>query len=99
MKGFIQFIRERGVVGLAVGFILGGAISKVVTSIVNDLINPVVGLIMGLTKGLETASLKIGSAKIIYGHFISTIIDFLIVAVVVYFLVKILKLDKLDNKK
>ena len=42
MKGFIAFIREQGVVGLAVGFILGGAIAKMVTSLVNDMINPLI---------------------------------------------------------
>jgi large conductance mechanosensitive channel len=43
MKGFLNFIREQGVVGLAVGFILGGSVSKVVTSLVTDIINPVLG--------------------------------------------------------
>jgi len=43
MKGFIEFVRDQGVVGLAVGFILGGAISKVVTSLVENIINPVGG--------------------------------------------------------
>ena len=41
MKGFLEFVREQGVVGLATGFILGGAVSKVVTSLVTDIINPV----------------------------------------------------------
>ena len=40
MRGFLNFIREQGVVGLAIGFILGGAISKLVAALVNDLINP-----------------------------------------------------------
>lgn len=99
MKGFLEFIREKGVVGLAVGFILGGAISKLVTSFVSDIINPVLGIILRMTKGLETASLKIGSARILYGHFITVLIDFTIIAFVVYFGVKILRLDKLDKKK
>ena len=99
MKGFLEFIREKGVVGLAIGFILGGAISKLVASFVSDIINPVLGIFLGLAKGLETASFIIGPAKILYGHFISTSIDFIVIAVVVYFGVKKLGLDKLDKKK
>jgi len=99
MKGFIEFIREKGVVGLAVGFILGGAVAKVVSSLVVDIINPVVGLILGSTKGLEKAYIPILNTKIMYGHFISVLIDFLIVAAVVYFGVKGLGFEKLDKKK
>ena len=99
MKGFIEFIRNQGVVGLAVGFILGGAISKVVSSVVSDLVNPVVGLMLGSTKGLEGAYVPLMNTKIMYGHFLSVLIDFLVIAGVVYFGVKGLGLDKIDKKK
>ena len=99
MKGFLEFIREKGVVGLAVGFILGGSISKLVTSLVNDVVNPLIGLLLGFTKGLQGATFKVGSASIMWGHFISTLIDFVIVAFVVYFGVKILRLDRLEKRK
>ena len=99
MKGFLEFIREQGVVGLAVGFILGGAVSKLVASLVSDIINPVLGIILGAAKGLDTAYLSFGPAKVLYGHFISTLIDFLVIAMVVYYGVKSLKLDKIDKKK
>ncbi|MDD4382246.1 MAG: MscL family protein [Candidatus Dojkabacteria bacterium] len=99
MKGFIKFIREQGVVGLAVGFILGGAVSKIVSSIVTDLINPLIGLLLGKLGNLDQAYLQIGESKLMWGNFISTFIDFVIIALVVYFGVKILKLDKLDKKK
>lgn len=99
MKGFLEFIREQGVVGLAVGFILGGSISKVVSAIVTDLINPILGLALGSTQGLQKAAFSIGKTKILYGHFLSVTIDFLIIAAVVYFVVKGLKLDKIDRKK
>ena len=98
MKGFIQFVREQGVVGLAVGFILGGAIAKMVTAIVTDLLNPLIGLAIG-GLNLKNAYLKIGAAKLLWGDFVSVCIDFLIVAFVVYFGVKLLKLDRLDKKK
>lgn len=99
MKGFIEFIRERGVVGLAVGFILGGAISKVVASFVADIINPILSIFLGLTGNLREAVLPVGPIKIMWGNFIGTTIDFLAIALVVYCGVKILKLDRLDKKK
>jgi large conductance mechanosensitive channel len=99
VKGFLNFIREQGVVGLAVGFILGGAVSKVVSSLVTDIINPFLGIILGATKGLESTYFKIGPAKILWGHFVGTLIDFLVIAVVVYYGVKGLGLDKLDKTK
>ena len=98
MKGFVEFIRKQGVAGLAIGFILGGAVSKVVTSIVTDLVNPIIGIALGATKGLETMVIRIGTAQILLGHFISTLIDFLVVALVVYFGVAIAKFEKLDKK-
>ena len=99
MKGFINFIREQGVVGLAVGFILGGAISKLVTAIVTDIINPLIGAILGSAVGLKDAFIQIGSSRILYGDLISTAVDFIVVALVVYFGVQMLGLNKLDKKK
>lgn len=99
MKGFIDFVREQGVVGLAVGFILGGAVSKVVSAFVNDIVNPIIGSLIGSVEGLKTATLKIGSANILYGDFISIFVDFVIIAFVVYFGVKVIGVDKLDKKK
>lgn len=98
MRGFLNFIREQGVVGLAVGFILGGAVSKVVSALINDLVNPLLGLALGATEGLKTASFGLGSVRILYGDFLSVLIDFIVVALVVYFGVKIIGLDKLDKK-
>ncbi len=98
IKGFLDFVREQGVVGLAVGFILGGAISKVVTALVTDIVNPLLSLLLGATSGLKAASLAIGSAKILYGDLISVVIDFLVVALVVYYGVKMIGIDKLDKK-
>lgn len=99
MKGFITFIREQGVMGLAVGFILGGAISKMVTSLVNDLVNPIVGIFLGRAGELKKIFLQVGPAKIMWGSFLNSFIDFAIIAMVVYFGIKGLGLDKLDKKK
>ena len=98
MKGFLQFIRNQGVAGLAVGFILGGAISKLVSAIINDIVNPLVGLALGVTKGLGNASFKIGGVSFLWGHLLSAFIDFLVIALVVYFGVKLLKIGKIQPK-
>ena len=99
MKGFLDFIREQGVVGLAVGFILGGAVSKLVASLVEDIISPILALGLSNMENLSEAYLQIGSARIMWGSFISVTVDFIVVALVVYFGVKALKLDKADKKK
>lgn len=99
MKGFVDFIRERGVVGFAVAFIIGGAITKLVTAFVTDIVNPLLGVILSKTKSLETMYFKLGQNKILWGHFVSSCIDFFILALVVYFLVRGLRLEKIDKKK
>ncbi len=97
MKGFIAFIREQGVIGLAVGFILGGAVAKVVASLVEDILNPFIGLALGAAGNLDAYSFMVGSAEVRWGNFIAVIVDFLVIALVVYFGVKGLGLDKLDK--
>ncbi|EKD80427.1 MAG: large-conductance mechanosensitive channel [uncultured bacterium] len=99
MKGFLSFIREQGVMGLAVGFILGGAISKVVSSLVTDIVNPLVGILLGFTANLQDASFWLAGSEIMWGHFLAVLIDFAIIAAVVYFGVHGLGLDKLDKPK
>ncbi len=95
---FMDFVRKQGVVGLAVGFILGGAVSKVVTALVTDIINPILGVILGAADGLKTATLKLGPVELLLGDFLSVLIDFLVIALVVYYGIKLLKLDTLDKK-
>lgn len=99
MKDFISFIREQGVVGLAIGFVLGGAVSKVVASLVEDIINPLIGVVLGATGALDSAIFKVGPVEIMWGSFVSTLIDFVIIALVVYYGFKVLGLTKLDKKK
>jgi large conductance mechanosensitive channel len=99
VKGFLDFIREQGVVGLAVGFILGGAVSKLVAALVEDIISPILALGLSNVESLKNAYIQIGAAKIMWGNFLNVFIDFIVIALVVYFGVKMLKLDKLDKKK
>ncbi len=108
LEGFVSFVREQGVVGLAVGLILGVAAKSVIDSLVNNIFNPIIGLLYGggdfstkyicLKQEMQNGSLACTS-KLGYGSFINTLISFMIVAAVVYFVVKILRLDKLDKKK
>lgn len=97
-RGFIQFIQNQGIIGLAVGFVLGGKASQLVSALVNDLINPPLGLALGKVN-LRSAAVNIGSVKLYWGDFLSTFIDFLIVALVVYLGVEVLGLNKLDTKE
>jgi len=99
MSGFIDFIRKQGVVGLATGFILGGAVSKLVAALVEDIINPLIGVFFSKAGSLATISFNIGTVEILWGHFIGVVIDFIVIASVVYFGVKWLKLDQLDKKE
>lgn len=99
MRGFIEFIKEQGVVGLAVGFILGGAIAKLVTALVSDIINPTLGFFLGFAKGLDKVVFQVGSTKIAWGHFATSVIDFIIIAFIVYFTVKALGLADHIKKK
>lgn len=108
LSGFVQFIREKGVVGLAVGLAIGTAATGVVTQIVGAVITPTVSLLLGLF-GLENLnSLNVvvkeaadGTPLITYaiGDLVDALIKFMAVAAVIYFVVIGLKLDKLDKKK
>lgn len=108
LGGFVAFIREKGVIGLAVGLAIGTAATGVVTQIVSAVITPTVSLLLSYV-GLESLrSLNYvakraadGTPVITYaiGDLIDALIKFLAVALVIYFVVMGLKLDKLDKKK
>lgn len=85
---FKVFISRGNVVDMAVGVIIGGAFGKIVTSLVNDVLMPFVGILLGGVDFSEL-SITIGDAKILYGSFIQTIIDFLIIAFCIFMIVKL----------
>ncbi len=105
LQGFVDFVREQGVVGLAVGLVLGVAAKSVIDSLVNNLFNPLIGTVGGGTGELSTHFICLKTVgtectnKLGYGRIINDMLSFIIVAAVVYFVVKSLKLDKLDKKK
>lgn len=103
--GFMSFVREQGVVGLAVGLAIGTAATVFVKSIVDNMITPLIGA--ALPGGTDLASKhycleRVGqecTIKFGWGAVLSNLISFLAVAAVIYFVVKGLKLDRLDKKK
>jgi large conductance mechanosensitive channel protein len=96
---FMTFVRTQGVVGLAIGIILGGAVTTVVKALIDDIVNPIVGLVLNQAKNLSDMSATVMGATIKYGDFINVLINFLVIAAVVYYGVKLLKLDKIDKPK
>ena len=87
LKEFRDFAMRENVLDLAIGFVMGAAFTAVVNSMVNDLIMPLVGVVLG---GLDFTGLAItvGSASITYGNFIQAIINFLIIAFVLFLIVR-----------
>ena len=103
MGGFVNFIREQGVVGMAVGLAIGTAAGDTVKKLVTAFIDPLVQLVVGSQQGLQSASFTVEVAgrkgEFLYGAFVSSLITLIAVAFVVYAIVHFLKLDKLDKKK
>ncbi len=86
MKEFIDFIREKGVLGLAIGIIVGGSVSKFVNAIVTDLINPLIGAATGSAGDLAMLAYTIPFTKITFkwGDLLSNLIEFISILAVVY---------------
>lgn len=87
VQEFQEFIARGNVVDLAVGVIIGGAFGKIVTSLVNDILMPILGVILN---GIDFSGLmlEIGEAQIHYGLFLQNVVDFVIMAVCIFLIVK-----------
>lgn len=87
IKEFVAFLKRGNVIDLAVAVILGAAFGAIVTSLVNDLFMPLIGIIIG---GINFSGLilKVGSAELKYGNFIQATVNFLLIAVVLFFVLK-----------
>jgi large conductance mechanosensitive channel len=110
LEEFRKFIMRGSVVDLAVGVIIGGAFGKIVSSLVNDVIMPPIGLLVGRVDFSDlfinlsgkpydslAAAQAAGAATINYGLFINTVIEFLIVALVLFVVIK--QVNRLQTKK
>ena len=100
---FKTFIAQGNVLDLAVGVIIGAAFGKITTSLVDDIINPILGLILG---GVDLTQLKIvlkeavgtkPEVAIMYGNFLNTVIQFLLIAWVIFLIVKAANRARLSN--
>lgn len=86
LKDFKEFIARGNVLDLAVAVIIGGAFGKIITSFTGDILTPIIGAFG--KKDFGALAIQIGDAKIKYGMFINSVLDFLIVAFVLFLIVK-----------
>ncbi|MBU3827870.1 MAG: large-conductance mechanosensitive channel protein MscL [Candidatus Lactobacillus pullistercoris] len=99
VKEFKQFIARGNVIDLAVGVIVGAAFTAIVNSLVKNIINPLLGLLVGRID-LSNLVFKIGESTFRYGSFINSIINFIIIAFVVFLIVKVInKITRREEKK
>ncbi len=94
LKEFKEFALKGNVMDLAIGVIIGGAFSKIVSSLVNDIIMPIIGILLGginftgLKYVIRPASEGIPEAAVRYGQFIQSVIDFTIIALTIFLIIK-----------
>ena len=103
VKGFMKFVREQGVVGLAVGLAIGAKAGDAVTALVKEFISPIVGFILGgtdLSEKMWHTGLRNGGVELVFGWgaIVNAVIALLATAFVVYFIVDKAGLTKLDRK-
>ena len=93
IKEFKEFISKGNVMDMAVGIIIGGAFTAIVTALVDSILMPIIGAISG-GKSVADMSIMVGNAAIGYGAFIQAIIDFLLIAWVLFMIIKALNKAK-----
>lgn len=100
IKEFKEFISRGNVMDMAVGIIIGGAFTSIVSSLVEDIINPILGLFGGMNFDQYKVKL-LGQVTLNYGKFITAVINFLIMALVIFVIVKAMNTasEKLSRKE
>ena len=96
LREFKEFAMRGNVMDLAVGVIVGGAFSSITTSLINDILMPVIGIFVS-EASFADLTVTVGSAVVAYGNFIQAVINFLIMAFVVFCMVK--GINRLSRKK
>ncbi len=102
LRDFSTFIREKGVMGLAIGIIVGGAVTNLVNAIVTNFFNPLIGVITGAAGNLNSLVYKVPFTNIVFGWgaLLSAIINFILILFVVYFIfMKLPFIRDMDKKK
>lgn len=101
--GFIDFLREQSVVGLAIGLVIGAQVKALADQLINSFINPLLGLLLPGAGSLNNKSFSLHlehkTAVFAWGAFVAVLLSFLTTAAVVYVVFKALKLDTLTKKK
>ena len=94
IKEFLEFLKLYGVVGLAIAVVIGGKANAMVTTFVEGILMPIVGVLIP-GGAWKTATLDVGSVKFVLGPFLGAVLDFVIVAALVFMIAKtVLKQDK-----
>lgn len=104
VQEFMDFLKTFGIIGLAIAFVIGAAASKLVSVLVSDIINPIVGLALpsGDLKTLQSSIVNSATGAVSefkYGDFIANVIDFVIIALIVFIMYKVLSRFKLVDDK
>ena len=84
IQEFVEFLEKFSVIGLAIAFVIGQAASKLISSFVNDMITPLIGLLTPNVGDLNKVQFTVGNSTFSYGDLISNVINFLIIAVIVF---------------
>ncbi len=96
-KDFSKFLMRGNVIDLAVGVIIGAAFSKIIDALVSKILTPLISIVLGNGVNFSTAIATIDGVKIEYGAFIQAVIDFLIIGLVLYLMLK--AYDKTKKKE
>lgn len=97
IKEFKEFIAKGNVMDMAIGLVMGSAFTAIVNSLVADIITPLIGILLG---GIDFSNwvVTVGSAELLVGNFINTIISFLLIALVLFFIIKGMNSLKRDEE-
>lgn len=105
LEGLMTFIREQGVVGLAIGIVIGTQVKVLVDQLIASFVNPILGLVLpgkgDLSQKVFTLTITDVEKTAIFawGQFIYVLISFLTVVAIIYFIIRSLKLDRVDKPK
>lgn len=87
LKEFKEFLQRGNVIDLAVAVIIGVAFGAIITSLVNDILMPIIGILLGKVD-FASLSIQVGDAVVLYGNFIQAIVNFVIIALVIFLIVR-----------
>jgi large conductance mechanosensitive channel len=96
LTGFLDFLGKQGLIGLAVGFLLGSSVAKAATALITDIINPLLGLFFSV-QNLKDIKFTFGGTTLLWGDFLSNLLDLAVVVLVAYLLIKLFHREKKEQ--